>query len=123
MTQTLKLLWRDNKVLLAGFVLALAVMLFFALRTAMFWIYWADPAHRNQTIEPWMTPRYIAHSWDVPPPVVGDALGLEPGGPRITMADVAAREGIGFETLVARVMAAILAHRAAREPERPERGT
>lgn len=122
MTGTLRLLWRDNKALLAGFVLALAVMLFFAVRTTMFWIYWADPAHRNQAIEPWMTPRYVAHSWDVPPQVVGEALGLESGGPRITMADLAAREGISLDALVERVMAAILAHRAARDAEHPERG-
>lgn len=122
MTGTLRLLWRDNKLLLAGFVLALAVMLFFAVRTTLFWIYWNDPAHRNQAIEPWMTPRYIAHSWDVPPKVVGDALGLEPGGPRITMADLAARDGIGLDEIVAKVMAAILAHRAERELERSERG-
>lgn len=118
----LRVLWRDNKLLVSAFVLAMAVMLFFAVRTAMFWLYWHDPAHRNQAIEPWMTPRYIAHSWDVPPPVVGDAMGLDPGGPRITVTEVAVREGISVEDLVARVMAAIIAHRAARAAERPEPG-
>lgn len=118
---TLKLLWRDNKLLLGAFALALAVTLFFALRSLSFWIYWADPAHRNQAIEPWMTPRYIAHSWHVPPPVVAEAMGLKPGGPRITVADVAEDEDMTVEALVAQIMAAILAHRAERAEAREDR--
>ncbi|WP_323764990.1 hypothetical protein [Marinovum sp.] len=113
MTHALTLLWRDNKLLLAGFVLALAVMAFFAIRTVAFWIYWADPTHRNQAIEPWMTPRYVAHSWHVPPEVVAEALDLRPGSGRITLAEIAARDGVSLEEIAARVVAAIEAERAA----------
>ena len=111
---TLALLWRDNKLLLSGFVLALVLAGFFAVRAVGFWIYWADPAHRNPAIEPWMTPRYVAHSWHVPPKVVAEALGLTPGGGRITMAEIAAREGVSLPEIAARVIAAIEADRAAR---------
>lgn len=113
-SRALALLWRDNKLLLGGFLLALAVMAFFAIRTVLFWIYWADPAHRNQAIEPWMTPRYVAHSWHVPPEVVGRALGLVPGGGRITLGEIAARDGVSLEEIARRVIAAIEAERAAR---------
>ncbi|MCJ7873598.1 hypothetical protein [Phaeobacter sp. J2-8] len=115
----LKQFWRDNRLLVTGFALALAVMLFFALRTVSFWIYWNDPAHRNQDIEGWMTPRYVAHSWAVPPKVVADVMGLEPGGPRVTLHQMAENRGETLDALVARIMAAILAHRAEREARRP----
>lgn len=113
MTGALRLLWRDNKLLVGGFVLALAVMVFFVIRSVAFWIYWADPAHRNQEIEPWMTPRYVAHSWHVPPDVVVEALDLAPGGRRITMAEIAEREGVSLDEIAERVVAAIEAERAA----------
>ncbi|WP_417524783.1 hypothetical protein [Marinovum sp.] len=113
MTGALSLLWRDNKLLVGGFLLALAVMIFFAIRSIAFWIYWADPAHRNQEIEPWMTPRYVAHSWHVPPEVVVEALDLVPGGGRITMAEIAEREGVSLDEIAERLVAAIEAERAA----------
>lgn len=122
MSAALGLLWRDHKLLLAGFLLALAVTVFFAVRAVGFWIYWADPAHRNLGIEPWMTPRYVAHSWHVPPRVVDAALGLTPGGGRITLAEIAEREGVGLEVIAARVVAAIEADRAARGGPVPEPG-
>lgn len=117
---TLRQLWREHRLLLLAFLLALAVTVFFAIRMAVFWIYWADPAHRNQAIEAWMTPRYIAHSWDVPPPVVGAALGLEPDAGRMTVGDVAARDGTNVEDLSRRIVAAILIHRAERSSGGPD---
>lgn len=111
-------LWRDNRLLVSAFVLALAVMAFFAVRTLAFWVYWADPAHRNQAIEPWMTPRYIAHSWQVPPQVVGDALALGRGGPRITISELAEDRDVPVATLSDKVMSAILVDRAGRRADR-----
>ncbi|MGY3437127.1 MULTISPECIES: hypothetical protein [unclassified Marinovum] len=118
----LRTLWRDNKLLLTGFVLALALMAFFAIRSVMFWVYWADPMHRNQAIEPWMTPRYIAHSWDVPPQIVGEAMHLDPSGGRITVAEVAAQQGVASGEIVRVVTAAILDHRATRPATREAMG-
>lgn len=115
-------LWRDNKLLLTGFVLALALMAFFAVRSVGFWIYWADPQHRNQAIEPWMTPRYIAHSWDVPPQIVGEAMHLDPGGGRITVAEIAAQQGVASDEIARSVTAAILDHRANRPARREATG-
>jgi hypothetical protein len=118
---TIKLLWRDNKLLFSGFVLALAVMVFFAVRSIAFWVYWADPAHRNQDIQAWMTPRYVAHSWHVPPEFVGEALGLKPGSGRTTIGEVAATlPDVSIEELIARLTADIIAFRADRKAKRDE---
>lgn len=94
---------------------ALVVSLFFAVRLVAFWIYWADPAHRDQVIEPWMTPGYVAHSWGVPPEIAFEALSLAPtpGRPR-TMQGLAEERGVTVETLAAQLQAAIDAARAAR---------
>ncbi len=46
-------LWQYNRGLLIAFVLALAVTLFFAVRLALFTLYWQDPAHRNEPIAGW----------------------------------------------------------------------
>lgn len=116
---TLRHLWREQKLLLIGFALACAVALFFAVRMVGFWIYWADPAHRNQAIEGWMTPRYVAHSWHVPPEIVADALGLAPGTGRVTVEELAARRGVPVEQVVQEITEAILAHRAKRADQRP----
>ena len=111
---TLKLLWRKHRLLLSAFLLALAVTIFFAVRMTVFWVYWSDPEHRNQPIQGWMTPRYIAHSWQVPPELVGSALGLEPGAGRITVDEIARERNVPVEAVIAEIMEAIRAHRDAR---------
>lgn len=107
-------LWREHRLLAAGFALALVATVVFAVRTAVFWVYWSDPAHRDQGLEGWMTPRYVAHSWGVDRDVVGGALGLAPGGgPRMTLAEIAADRGVPLAELEADLMAAIEAARKA----------
>jgi hypothetical protein len=54
--------------------------LFFAVRLTVFTIYWSDPAHRDQAVEGWMTPGYVARSWDVDPEVIRAALPPPPDG-------------------------------------------
>ena len=67
-------LWRDHRLLTAAFLLAVALTTFFAVRLVASWIYWNDPAHRDAEIAPWMTPRYVAHSWRLPPEIVAETL-------------------------------------------------
>lgn len=96
---------------------ALVVSLFFAVRLVAFWIYWADPAHRDQEIEPWMTPGYVAHSWGVPREVAFEALGLAPApGRPLSMQELAQERGASVEVLAAQLQTAIDAFRAAPEP-------
>jgi hypothetical protein len=110
-------LWRHHRVLLVAAATALAFTLFFAVRVAVFAIYWSDPAHRDQAVAGWMTPRYIAHSWQVPPSVVADALQLAPArtGRPPTLESIAAARGVAVEDLSAEVQAAIVRYRAANE--------
>ena len=92
---------------------AVVIGLFFAIRLVAFWIYWADPAHRDQAIAPWMTPGYIAHSWGVPREVAFEALSLPPpaGGPQ-SLDDLAAARGVSVEDLAQDLQTAIDAFRA-----------
>ncbi len=102
--------------LMTGFTLALALTLFFGVRMIMGAIYWADPRHTDQAIEGWMTPRYVAMSWRVPPEVVIEALALErPEGRVPRLEEIAAERGIDLATLTTMIEAAITTHRAGQE--------
>jgi hypothetical protein len=105
-------LWRAHRWLLLGFVAAVALALFFGVRAAIFTVYWSG--HQDEAIAGWMTPRYIAHSWEVPPQVIGEALGLAPDGDarRMTIDEVARARDLPVEDVAATVTAAIEAFRA-----------
>ncbi len=107
--------WRRHKLLATAFAAALLLTLFFAIRTAVFAVYWSDPAHRDQVLEGWMTPRYVAHSWRVPPEVMEAAVGETPARRRPTLDAIAEHQGVPLADLTARLEAAIAAHRAAAE--------
>lgn len=66
-------------------------------------LYFADPAHQRQDLEPWMSPRYVGKSWDLPPEVIIAIMELEPGRGRRTLADVSADLGITLDELRSRV--------------------
>ena len=101
-------LWRGQPIAVTLFILALSVTLFFGFRMVAFAIYWADPAHRDQELLGWMTPRYVAHSWRVPPEVLGNALSLRPGeGRPLTLAEIAAQKGVSLAELIAQINLAI----------------
>jgi hypothetical protein len=112
-------LWQNHRWLLLGFLAALALTLVFAGRAAVLAVYWTQ--HRDEAIAGWMTPGYIAHSWQLPPEVMAGALGLsrEDGeGRRLTLAEIAADRGVPVATLAAGVEAAIAAYRAGEEAGR-----
>ncbi len=99
-------LWLNHRALFVGFALAVALTLFFAVRFAVFALHWSDPAHRHEPPEAWMTPNYIAHSWQVDPRDLGRALGLPPDhGRRPTLADIAAARGVPLEQVLAELQA------------------
>ncbi|WP_323771889.1 hypothetical protein [Antarctobacter sp.] len=111
----IKRMWREAPLLSGAFVLACAFTLFFAGRFVMGAIFWADPAHRDVPPAPWMTPRFVAHSWHLPPDLVADALALSQDRRegRITLGQLAAERGVPVETLIAELETAIAAHREA----------
>jgi len=106
-------LWRSHRVLFMVFLVALSLTAFFLVRTVVFTLHWADPAHQEQTIEGWMPIRYVARSWRVPPEVLTDALDLDTDErPRLTVAEIAAERGESVEEIAASLRAAIQDHRA-----------
>jgi hypothetical protein len=107
-------LWSRNRWLLIGFLIAVVLSLFFGVRALLFSLYWSDPAKRDQEIAGWMTPRYVAMSWDVPPEVVSSALDLphDGTGRRVTLRDLAAERDGTVSDLAAELAAAIAAYRS-----------
>ena len=109
-------MWREHRFLSVLFAGLVAIAVLFTARSVMFAVYWADPAHEDQALAGWMTPRYVAHSWSLPPerlkPIVN------PDGtfaPRRTLSEIARAEGIPLEELIARIEAEIDRHRAETE--------
>jgi hypothetical protein len=100
--------------LLVGLVAAVALALLFGLRAVLFMQDWSGEP--DQDIEGWMTPRYLAMSWDVPPDVVATALGIarDGSGRRLTLDEIAEARGVPVSQLAAEVEAAIAAFREGR---------
>ncbi len=58
-------------------------------------IYWSDPAHQNQQIEPWMTVGYIGRSWRLDPRAIDAEAGLPlPNGRPLTLEEIARQRGV-----------------------------
>lgn len=104
-------LWRHHRAALVALALALLLAVLFAVRLTVFAVYWSDPSHRDQGIEGWMTPGYVARSWDVDIEVVRAALPPGPAG-RDSLDRIAAARGIPLPELTARIADAIEAARA-----------
>ncbi len=105
--------WRRHPWLTTAFALALAATLALAVRLIVFTIYWADPTHRDRALEGWMTPGYIALSWDLDRDAVRAAIGVEvPSGQHLTLEEIAERRGEPLEGLIDRVEALIAVERA-----------
>jgi hypothetical protein len=100
-------------ILSALFALALLGTALFGLRATVSTLRWADPARQDQEIAGWMTPRYVARSWDVPPELVAAALGLQQDGTgrRATLQEIAEARGLPLAALVSALEAAIADHR------------
>lgn len=105
-------LWARHRGLTLAFLVAAVLTAFFLMRFIGAAIYWADPAHQDRPIAGWMPVRYVARSWEVPPEILGDALGLDPvPGPRRTIAEIAAQRGRSVQELAAELREAIAAYR------------
>ena len=104
--------WGIRAVLLAAaFALALGATGFFAIRFVVHAIYWSQ--HREEPIVSWMTVGYVARSYEVPPELLQEALGITPGErDRRTLAEIAAEQGRDFEALRTALLEAIAAARA-----------
>ncbi len=111
MWHRIKDLWTHNRIGFVAFVVVLVLTGFFGVRTVSQSIYWADPARQNQTLAEWMTPRYVAKSYGVPPEVVKAAWGLDLDSPlrRASLETIAAEIGLPLEEMERRVTEAAAA--------------
>ncbi|MFW2543550.1 hypothetical protein ACN2XU_12965 [Primorskyibacter sp. 2E107] len=107
--------YKKQPVLTLLFAVALLASVFFGGRLIVHSVFWANPAHRDQTIAGWMTPGYVAHSWQVPNEIVGDALGLTKDSfqPGQTLDELAKARGVPFQSLSVDLYNAITAFRTA----------
>lgn len=105
--------FRQKPYLSLAFLLAALLTVFFIIRTLVFAAYWADPAHQNQIIEPWMTIRYVSNSWGLPRREMIQALGFEPEkGRPLTFGQIAAQNDLSLADMTARIRAASQAFHA-----------
>ncbi|MDA3857806.1 MAG: hypothetical protein PF480_06150 [Roseovarius sp.] len=88
--------WRNHPWLVSGFLTAFGVTLFFTARMITSTVYWSDPEHRDQTIQGWMTPGYVARSWSIPRSELETALSdfIQPGE-HLTLDQIADNKDIG----------------------------
>lgn len=116
MLSALRFFWREHRFLFLAFAMALALTVFFTVRMVVFTLYWADPAHRNQPIAGWMTPRYIVHSYDLPPELVRKVLNLEEEPrKRRTLAEIARDSDLTLDEIAQRITQAAEAHHGSAE--------
>lgn len=102
---------RHNAILSLAFLVALLITLMFLVRFTVSTVMWSDPENLEQPIAGWMTPRYVAKSWQVEPNVVAGALGIEMDGSgrRITLDEIAVAQGQDLDDLILNLEAAIAA--------------
>lgn len=105
----MKRLFQNHPYAVSGFVLAAAVTLFFVFRIVASALYWADPAHHNETVKPWMTVGYIAKSWNLDPRQIDALAGLptpDDHGPW-TIREIAKARGVAVQQVIDQVNATI----------------
>ncbi|UWQ20138.1 hypothetical protein [Jannaschia sp. W003] len=102
----------QNWGLLSVLLLMLAVALWFAAQVVLDFFYFHDPAHVDVDLKPWMTPRFIVLTYDLPRPFVFDTLGLDDKSGRGQRLGRVAREmGVTMEEVTAQVRDAAEAYR------------
>lgn len=113
----LKHLWAQHRLAFAAFVIALAALGYFSVKTTASMIYWMDPAHREQPLADWMTPRYVAQSYDLPRDIIEEVFFIERGDEprRIRLSDIAAENNMTMDQMQARIDAAKSAFEARRD--------
>ena len=117
MLSRIKTLWTHHRIALSAFLMLICVAGFFAFNAIAAAIYWNDPQHQDQTLAAWMTPRYVAQSYKIPPEVLGPALFFDPTEPprRRRLDDIAAANCVTIEVLQQRVTKATAAFRASQD--------
>jgi hypothetical protein len=114
--------WRQWLVMLA-FVLVVCVTGLFVVRTVRRAIYWHY--HQDEPIRPWMSVGYVAHSYNVPPWVLHQALGLPMRPDRRPIREIAREQHRSVNEVIAILQNAIVHSRPPypRPPDAPLTGS
>src|SRR5689334_10840114 len=114
--------WRQW-VLVIGFMLVLIATGLSAMRTVRRAIYWSH--HRDEPIRSWMTLRYVAHSYDVSPDTLYEALGIpHPPHDRRPISEIAREQKVPVAVVMKTIQRTIENAHPANPPPTifPERG-
>ena len=108
MISAVRYFFSKQPIVFGVFVTACLFALFFGVQFLAHFVWMHDPANRDQALEGWMRPRYVAMSWHVPPHVVREALQIgsppkERGKEPLTMADIAEAQEVSLAELTARI--------------------
>ncbi len=97
----LRYLISQHPIASGGFLIAVTLCLFFAIRFTVDVVYWNDPNHQRILPEEWMTPNMIAHSWHVDTRDLAVAIGIteRPKG-RPTLSDIAEMRGVDVQVVL-----------------------
>ena len=99
-----------RKAMLLGFTFAALLTVFFIGRALFFAFVWMDPERGMHPIEPWMTPRYIARTYDIPREEMQRILMLGPDEtPRQPLETLAEARGVPVQSFIDQLDALILA--------------
>lgn len=117
-TERMRKLGWHQWLLLLLFLLALVATGLFAVRAVRRAIYWRY--HRDETIRPWMSVRYVSRSYSVPPPVLYRAIKVEPiTRDRRPLRELAREQNRPVSELIAELEEAIKSWRAHPTPPGP----
>ncbi|MCV2403971.1 hypothetical protein OFY17_13965 [Marinomonas sp. C2222] len=101
---------------ISGFFTFFIISLWFGFTFLADAIYFNDPDHQDDELKGWMTPKYVELSYELPRPVVLQALGLpEKLDSRVRMGKIASSQGISLEMLTERVRLAASNYRQSQE--------
>ena len=104
---------RQNWILAGFFLGACLLALWFAVHVVMDALYFNDPRNVDVDLKPWMTPRYVVMTYDLPRSVVAELLELDgPDDRGLRLGRIAESRGISMDALIALVREAAAEYRA-----------
>jgi len=108
-------LGRREWILLLFLLVTLVVTGLLAARAFRRAAYWR--AHRDEKIRPWMSVGYVAHSYHVPPPVLYQAVGVDPAlRDRRPLREIAGQQNRSVDILISELQRAIAEFRRSHPP-------
>lgn len=107
---------KQNLLVFSLFLGSFAVALWFAFHAITDALYFNDPRNVDVALKPWMTPRYVVLTYDLPRPLVMEILELDPEGDRgVRLGRLARDRNISMDDLTDLVREAAATYREGQE--------